>query len=789
MTTFAIVIPLFDSEPDLLAIQLDAVANQTHPTWECILVDDGSTRTEHLRIVDDAVLRDDRFRLVRRAGNGGIAAATNDGIGLARHDWIVFCDHDDRIHPEALERIAGAIADDERIDVVYTDERTVDAAGEEIAPYRKPHFSPERALCHNYLCHIVAVRRTLVDELGGLDPRYAPVPDRDFVLRATEAARAVHHIPEILYDWRAIERSVASSATAKPGVIEANTAAVRAAVRRRHTEAAVDAVDAVNVLVRYPADGEVPAVIPVDVATEPGWIDGQLATVGGRRVVLAPAGADGDLDWTAPLVGLCRRGAGAAGPLLVADGRIVSAGRCHLPLGDVGCGEPRDASGPWGAYLVSREVASVAPWGAVLDVDAIRSVGGFTGGAAATAPIMGLDLAMVDLCTRLRRAGHPVIWTPATTLVVDASYRRDGEHWRAARIAQRAAAATDPELLDDPYHGRVDLAPRTVVTSTSRPLTDAPVESAPQEEARTMIERGKHVVIDRLGINRIAAATDRAAADLRWARNELHLQSARLAVAEAFIDEAGARAAVEADLARRLRIVETTQWASSAPLRATPIVSVVLATRNRPTLLRDAVDSVVAQTYPHWQLVVVDDASGDEETVDAGLAGRDDRVMVVRSGGSGAAEARNRGLAAAVGDWVTFLDDDNTMHPVWLRAIAEFVGRRPDVSALYGAQLREDSNDVVPRLLFDDRASLANLRRDNTIDLGALAVRCDHPELRFDAARTIYIDWEMIVRLFEHEPLVAYPVIASLYSTRAVGRISDQHGDDTITAIRAELDR
>lgn len=99
------------------------------------------------------------------------------------------------------------------------------------------------------------------------------------------------------------------------------------------------------------------------------------------------------------------------------------------------------------------------------------------------------------------------------------------------------------------------------------------------------------------------------------------------------------------------------------PVASTPLVSVILPTYNRLPYLREAVASVFAQTYPHWELIVVDDGSTDGT---AGCLARleDERVRVVRRPNrSNAAVARNAGLDRARGDYVAFLDSDDLWLP------------------------------------------------------------------------------------------------------------------------------
>lgn len=207
----------------------------------------------------------------------------------------------------------------------------------------------------------------------------------------------------------------------------------------------------------------------------------------------------------------------------------------------------------------------------------------------------------------------------------------------------------------------------------------------------------------------------------------------------------------------------------------------MLATKNRATLLEAAIESVLAQTYPHWQLVVVDDGSADD-TARLLDGQRDPRLTALRTEGLGAAAARNRGLGAATGDYVAFLDDDNVMTPGWLRAVAEYTGRHPECDVLYGAQIREiepgeselhgERAVAGLHLLFVEPFEQHRMREHNFIDLGSLAVRRSHPELRFDERLDVYIDWELIVRLTLTTAPHPVPVIASLYRAGAAGRIS-----------------
>lgn len=109
-----------------------------------------------------------------------------------------------------------------------------------------------------------------------------------------------------------------------------------------------------------------------------------------------------------------------------------------------------------------------------------------------------------------------------------------------------------------------------------------------------------------------------------------------------------------------------------------PTVSVVLPTYDRPDRLRQAVDSVAAQTYDNVELVVVDDHSptpaADTLSNDSGI----DLRIVRHETNKGPNTARNTGIATAEGDYIAFLDDDDAWHPEKLATQVSAFGRADD---------------------------------------------------------------------------------------------------------------
>ncbi|MET4225094.1 glycosyltransferase family 2 protein [Oerskovia enterophila] len=108
-----------------------------------------------------------------------------------------------------------------------------------------------------------------------------------------------------------------------------------------------------------------------------------------------------------------------------------------------------------------------------------------------------------------------------------------------------------------------------------------------------------------------------------------------------------------------------------------PLVSVVLATNRGGPFLAEALASVAAQTYPHVELLVVDDGSPDPAEIQ-GLVASAGLGTVLRLEPSGVSAARNAGVQRSRGDLLAFLDDDDRWHPDRLRLTVEALAGRPD---------------------------------------------------------------------------------------------------------------
>lgn len=240
---------------------------------------------------------------------------------------------------------------------------------------------------------------------------------------------------------------------------------------------------------------------------------------------------------------------------------------------------------------------------------------------------------------------------------------------------------------------------------------------------------------------------------------------------------------------------------SSAKLPVPPTklsVSVVIPTYNRAHVVSEAVESVLAQSEPADEILVVDDGSTDSTA--AVLEQYGDRIRLVRQDNAGVSAARNTGIAAATSDWIAFLDSDDTWSPDRLAVLQrDMRTAAPEVAAhlanveLTGSGYRQNLFDL-RGLAFPDRrgtpvaSPLYLCFRDATYCQGLAARRATLLELGgFDTTLRSQEDTKLIANLALATPFVVTPdVVAQIRrlddDAVALGLAEPSAGLDTTTA-------
>ncbi len=228
----SVIVPVYNTPAAILEACIRSVVNQSYVKLQLIVVNDASTQL-HVRPLLESLCGDDsRIVLVHRDRNGRISQATNDGIKRATGEFLLFLDHDDELAPDALAAVAAAIVDNLAIDVWYSDQLKCDERGNVFDHFFKPDWSPLYFLGVMYIGHLLAMRTTLVNALGGFASAYDGVQDFELMLRATERTQRIGHIAQALYKWRAVRNSVAAAPDAKTGIDRLQRQAVEAHLGR-----------------------------------------------------------------------------------------------------------------------------------------------------------------------------------------------------------------------------------------------------------------------------------------------------------------------------------------------------------------------------------------------------------------------------------------------------------------------------------------------------------------------------------------------------------------------------
>lgn len=243
---FSVVVPLYHTPAKFLKDLVRSMMYQSYANWELCLVNASPEDVHLTSLLENWAMRDKRIRVIRLEKNLGIAQNTNAGIAASTGEFIAFLDHDDFLEPDALFCYADALNKDKTIDVFYSDEdKTDEYATHYFYPHFKSDFNIDLLHANNYMCHFLAVRKSLVDTVGGLNEKFDGAQDYDFVLRLTENTKKIYHCPRILYHWRCSNQSTAANQGNKMYAIHAGKAALNAHYKRigwnaRAQEGAVD---------------------------------------------------------------------------------------------------------------------------------------------------------------------------------------------------------------------------------------------------------------------------------------------------------------------------------------------------------------------------------------------------------------------------------------------------------------------------------------------------------------------------------------------------------------------
>lgn len=240
---FSVIVPLYNTPIKFFIDMVESVQNQTYSNWELVLVNASPDNRELVKLVAQVSSCDKRIKTITLDENMGISENTNAGIAMASGDFICFFDHDDVIEPDLLFSYAEVIEHNQDAVLLYCDEDKLLTNGKYSQPFFKPDFNIDLLRNNNYICHMLTIKKSLLDEIEPNTREFDGAQDHNLTLRVAEKVandpHAIVHVPKVLYHWRLSETSTAANADSKPYATIAGIRAVQSHLTRLGLKATV----------------------------------------------------------------------------------------------------------------------------------------------------------------------------------------------------------------------------------------------------------------------------------------------------------------------------------------------------------------------------------------------------------------------------------------------------------------------------------------------------------------------------------------------------------------------
>lgn len=229
MVKISILVPLWNNQREFQMEMLDSVMNQTYQNWELCLADGSDEAHSYIGDICREYASRAGGRIVYRhlEKNMGISGNTNACLQMASGEYIGLLDQDDILHPSVLYEYVKAI-NEQGADYLYCDETTFKSGdiNRMLTMHFKPDYAPDNLRANNYICHFSVFKKSLLDGDELFRTRFDGSQDHDMILRLTDNAKKIVHVPRLMYYWRSHSSSTAAGIDAKPYAIEAAKGAV-----------------------------------------------------------------------------------------------------------------------------------------------------------------------------------------------------------------------------------------------------------------------------------------------------------------------------------------------------------------------------------------------------------------------------------------------------------------------------------------------------------------------------------------------------------------------------------
>ena len=254
----SILVPVYNTPAVFLKQMIQSVRKQTYSNWELCIANANPANPEVAEILRVASKKDERIKVVDVPENEGIAQNTNRALEIAAGEYIGLLDHDDLLAVNALYEVVNTLNADAGAEVIYTDEDKVTTDLEEhFKPHFKPDFNLDLLRSNNYICHFFVAKKELIERVGAFRKELNGAQDYDLILRCTEEAENIVHVPKILYHWRVHKESTSDNPMSKMYAYDAGKKAIEEHLKRCDTSGEVSHTKDLGFYrVKYPVQGE-----------------------------------------------------------------------------------------------------------------------------------------------------------------------------------------------------------------------------------------------------------------------------------------------------------------------------------------------------------------------------------------------------------------------------------------------------------------------------------------------------------------------------------------------------
>jgi len=238
----SIIIPVYNTDKKYLKEMLDSVFSQTYKNYELCIADDASSNSQTVELIEEYNLKYDNVKVIYRKSNGHISEASNSALKLAEGEYVIFLDHDDTLAVNAIYEMVKKLNENRELKLIYSDEDKIDENGKRYNPHFKSGWNPAMFYSQNYLCHLVCLKKDIIDDIGGFRKGYEGSQDYDLLIRYIDKIKEdeIDRVEKILYHWRAIKGSTAYGSGEKVYSHDAGLKALKDYFKSKNKNISVD---------------------------------------------------------------------------------------------------------------------------------------------------------------------------------------------------------------------------------------------------------------------------------------------------------------------------------------------------------------------------------------------------------------------------------------------------------------------------------------------------------------------------------------------------------------------